>query len=276
MARAMLKGLEVEYRTTGRRTDPALLLIAGLGSQLTFWEDEFCELLADHGLWVVRYDNRDTGLTSTVDEAGPQSPYGLDELADDAAGLLDVLGVTAAHVAGFSMGGMIAQRLTIDHPARVLSLCSISSLPGDGVSGQARPGVISTLFPPAEPGRESAVEAGVFFWGAVASPDYPTDPVLRRARVAAAVDRAHRPDGLLRQLLALRNATDRTAALGAVTVPTLVVHGEADPLIEVSGGRATAAAVPGARLWSAPGMGHELPRQLWPALVAEIVANARI
>ncbi|WP_035803082.1 alpha/beta fold hydrolase [Kitasatospora mediocidica] len=281
MARAQLKGLETEYETFGRTADPALVLIAGLGSQLTWWPTEFCTQLAERGYHVVRFDNRDTGLTTTVDEQQPpradgvrRPPYLLPDLAEETAGLLDALGIEAAHVVGASMGGMIAQQLTIDHPSRVLSLCSIMSRPGDGVSGDTRPHVGEALTTLPGEGRERVIDAGVAFGEIIASPDHPMDPAERRADVAAAYDRAYRPDGFMRQLAAIFASPDRTAALRAVTVPTLVVHGEQDPLVDASGGRATAAAVPGARLWLVPGMGHDLPRALWPALVGAIAANA--
>ncbi|MDH6132082.1 pimeloyl-ACP methyl ester carboxylesterase [Kitasatospora sp. MAA4] len=282
MARARLKGLETEYEAFGRPADPALLLIAGLGSQLTWWPTEFCAQLAECGYRVVRFDNRDCGLTVNVGPVPPRvrvagvrrPPYLMPDLAEDAVGLLDALEIEAAHVVGASMGAMIAQQLTIDHPSRVLSLCSIMSRPGDRASGRTQPKVDEFLMNRPGEGRERVVDAGVAFGEIIASPDHPMDPAERRAEVAAAYDRAYRPDGLLRQLSAIYGSPDRTEGLRSVAVPTLVVHGEQDPLVNADGGRATAAAVPGARLWLVPGMGHDLPRPLWPALVAAITANA--
>ncbi|MEZ0069586.1 pimeloyl-ACP methyl ester carboxylesterase [Streptacidiphilus sp. MAP12-20] len=286
MPRAHVNGLELEYETFGDPARPTLLLIMGLGAQLTAWDERLCRQLADHGFRVVRYDNRDSGLSSHLDD-GPQpdlgavlggdpasAPYLLADLARDAIGLLGALGVDRAHIVGASMGGMIAQQLAIDSPERVLSLCSIMSRPGDPESGLSTPDATRVLMRPRADGREAAIEAGMVASRVIGSPDYPRDDEELRAYVAASYDRSSRADGFARQLTAILASPDRTPGLKEVAVPTLVVHGEADPLVDVSGGHATAAAVPGAKLLTLPGMGHDLPRALWPRIIPAIATNA--
>ncbi len=278
--------VELEYDTFGDPADPTLLLVMGLGSQLTAWPVGLCALLAARGFHVVRYDNRDVGLSTFLD-AGPQpdlrailqgdrssAPYLIADMALDALAVLDAVGVEQAHVVGVSMGGMIVQQLATDHPGRVLSLASVMSRPGDGVSGDATPEAGAVLLRPRAQDREAAIEAGVQTWAVLGSPGYPDDPDELRARVAAAYDRSSRPDGFPRQFAAILASPDRTPALREVTVPTLVVHGDADPLIDRSGGEATAKAVPGAELLIVPGMGHNLPEALWPVFADAITANA--
>ncbi|MEY9848267.1 alpha/beta fold hydrolase [Streptacidiphilus sp. MAP5-3] len=288
MARVRLgNDITLEYEALGAPDRPTMLLVTGLGAQLTSWDERLCRQLADHGFRVVRYDNRDSGLSTFLDE-GPQpdlaavlggdhssARYRIADMADDAAGLLDRLGVERAHVVGASMGGMIAQQLVIDHPDRVLSLCSIMSLPGDGTSGRSTPEARAALTRPAVADREAAIEASMAAARVIGSPGYPRPEEELRTVTAANHDRSSRRDGFGRQLAAITASPDRTAALGKVTVPTLVVHGEADPLVDVSGGHATAAAVPGASLLTLPGMGHDLPRPLWPRIVPAIAANAQ-
>lgn len=286
MPRAKANGIELEYESFGDPQQPTLLLIMGLGSQLLSWRPGLCEQLAARGFHVVRYDNRDCGLSSHLD-TGPQpdlgavlrgdpagAPYLLSDLALDAVGLLDALGVRRAHLVGASMGGMIAQQLAITHPERVLSLCSIMSRPGDGVSGNPSPEAAALLVTPRPPDRAGAIESGVRDWHILGSPDYPLDDQRLRANVAEALDRSDRKDGFGRQLAAILASPDRTPGLRTLTVPTLVVHGAADPLVHPSGGEATAAAVPGAELLMLPGMGHDLPEALWPVIVDAVVANA--
>ncbi|WP_329561308.1 alpha/beta fold hydrolase [Kitasatospora sp. NBC_01266] len=272
MARIRAGGLMVEYQESGAPEQPVILLVAGLGSQLTSWRPEFCELLVAAGYRVIRFDNRDSGLTTAL--LPRATAYRIADLADDAVALLDALEVPAAHLAGISMGGMIVQQLAIDHPERVLSLCSLLARPGDGVSGESRPDVAAALVARPAATRAQVIENGVHFHRLVGSPDHPVDLDELLARLGESYDRAYRPDGSLRQLFAVRNSPDRTEGLRRVAVPTLVVHGEADVLVDPSGGRATAAAVPGAELWLVPGVGHEMPRALWPELASRIAANA--
>jgi pimeloyl-ACP methyl ester carboxylesterase len=235
---------------------------------------------------VIRFDNRDAGRSTSRPEwgvpdvraivAGDRTtvPYLLADLAADTAGLLDALGVPRAHVVGASMGGMIAQQVAIDHPDRVASLCSIMSTTGERSVGRATPEAAAVLARPPAPDRAAAVAASVASARIVGSPGYPAaeEELVRRAE--AKYDRAYNPIGTLRQYAAIIASPERTDALGKVTVPTVVIHGAADPLITLSGGEATAAAVPGAELVVLDGMGHDLPRPLWPRIISVIAGNA--
>jgi pimeloyl-ACP methyl ester carboxylesterase len=282
--RARSNGLELEYDTFGDPVDPALLLISGFATQMVGWEPGFCRMLADDGFYVIRFDNRDVGLSSRV--AGQVElaelfagtlrsvPYGLDDMADDALGLLDALGVDAAHVVGSSMGGMIGQTVAIRHPHRVLSLCSIMSTTGDPGVGQSTPEAIAALTMPAATTPSEAARRGVRVGRVITSNAY-FDEASAARRAEEAYVRAHDPGGVTRQLAAVGTQVDRTPALAGVKVPTLVIHGAVDPVFHVSGGRATADAVPDARLLVIDDMGHELPEPLWTRITSEITANAR-
>jgi pimeloyl-ACP methyl ester carboxylesterase len=286
VTRARANGIELEYETLGDPGDPALLLIMGLGAHLIDWPLEFCRQLVANGFHVIRFDNRDAGLSTGFDELGVPDlaavlcgeeppPYSLADFADDAAGLLDALGIGHAHVVGVSLGGMIAQQLTIDHPDRVLSLASIMSTTGErGVGLPTMEAAAMLAQPPAET-REERIANAVANSRIIGSPGFPTaeDELFRRA--TAKYDRAYRPLGAVRQSAVILGAEDRTVALGAVTVPTVVVHGEADALIDVSGGHATAAAIPGADLLLIPCMGHNLPEDAWPQIIEAIVRNTK-
>lgn len=286
MTRIMAGGTEIEYDTFGDPQDPPLVLVMGLGTQMTAWEPGFCEMLAGRGLHVVRFDNRDVGLSARFDAppvpdlpallgGDPSSaPYTLADMAGDTLGLFDALDIPRAHLVGASMGAMIAQEFAIRHPGRLLSLCSIMSSTGDRSVGRPTPAALGALLAPAGADRDEAVQRGVEISRAIGSPAYPAPDAVVRARVEAAYDRAFNPAGVLRQFAAVVTAEDRTEALRGVTVPTLVIHGQDDPLIDADGGKATAAAIPGALLELIPGMGHDLPPQLWPRLVAAIAANA--
>ncbi len=242
--------------------------------------------LADEGFFVVRFDNRDVGRSSKI-RGGPlpdlaaafagdfsSCSYHLEDMADDAAGLLDGLGVDAAHVVGASMGGMIAQALALRHPEKVRSLCSIMSTTGDPSVGQPSPEAMGVLLTPPPQTRDEAMARAVRVNRVIGSPSYPADQATVKQRAGRAWDRDHDPEGVARQLLAIMAQADRTQALGNLRVPAVVVHGEADPLVDVTGGRATAAAIPDARLVVLPGMGHDLPVGLWPQIVSAIVDNA--
>jgi len=286
LPRRHANGIEIEYDTFGSPTDPALLLIMGLSMQLTGWEPEFCELLAERGFHVIRFDNRDMGLTTHFDEApvpnvqsvllGDHSDvtYLLADLADDAAGLLEALEIERAHVVGVSMGGMIVQELLLRHPDRLLSACSIMSTTGAADVGQPSPEAVTVLLTPSATNREEAIERGVASWRVFQSPAYPRTEEYLREVEAGYYDRGFHPAGSARQLAAILASPDRTPGLKGVTTPTLVIHGEADPLINISGGRATAAAIPDSVLRTYPGMGHDLPPELWDSFVDEITKNA--
>ena len=287
MKTAQANGLTICYDTFGNAGDPTLLLVMGLGAQMTQWAPEFCEALAREGYHVVRFDNRDVGLSSKV-EGGPapdlakgmagdhsSASYTLWDMADDAAGLLDHLGVKRAHIVGASMGGMIVQCMAVRHPDRVASMTSIMSTTGDPAVGQAAPEALGALLSPPPTSRDEAVEQMVKTFRVIGSPAYPADEADLRGQAASDYDRCFYPQGTAPQLLAIMATGDRTEALRGVTAPTLVIHGEADPLVNVSGGRATAAAIPGARLVTFPGVGHDIPRLLLREHVEAIVENAR-
>ncbi|AUI64154.1 alpha/beta fold hydrolase [Amycolatopsis sp. BJA-103] len=287
MPRARVNGLELEYDTFGSPADPPLVLVMGLGAQMVTWETGFCELLAEGGFHVVRFDNRDIGLSSYLDDLPvpdlaalasgdlTTAPYLLSDLASDVTGLFDALGFERAHVVGASMGGMIVQQLAIDSPERLLSLTSIMSTTGDPSVGHPEPEALAGLTRPPAATREQAIEDGVTWFKLVGSPGHPSDDEFLRMKATRNYDRANHPAGALRQAAAVVASGDRTAKLREVRVPTLVIHGESDPLINVSGGKATAEAIPDAELVVFPGMGHELPRQLWPAIAETITSHAR-
>jgi pimeloyl-ACP methyl ester carboxylesterase len=276
MTATKANGIIIEYETFGVRTDPAVLLIMGFGAQLTWWDVKVCEGLSKEGYFVVRYDNRDVGLSTSFDEFAPGSlAYTLDDMAADAAGLLDALDISAAHVVGASMGGMIAQHLAIDFPERVKSLVSIMSTTGDRTVGHASPEALSALLSPPPTSRDEAVELRVSIQKVIGSPGFPFHEEELREKAGAAHDRADNPRGRARQLAAIQAQTDRTAALGAVQAPTLVVHGGDDSLVHSSGGVATAAAIPGAVLKIIPGMGHEIPPELYDEVIADLSGHFR-
>ncbi|HEY3610239.1 MAG TPA: alpha/beta hydrolase [Pseudonocardiaceae bacterium] len=280
-------GLQLAYESYGDPADPPLVLVMGLGTQLLGWPAEFCQLIADRGFRVVRFDNRDVGLSTHLNDlpmpdlaailGGDRStvPYLMSDFADDVAGLFDALGFAKAHVVGASMGGMIAQQFVIDHPDRVLSLCSIMSTTGDPNVGQGTPATLALLTRPPATSRDEAIEQGLVGLQLLSSPAYPATDDEQRAKAAAAYDRAFNPAGALRQTAAIIGSPDRTAGLRSVTVPTLVIHGTDDPLVNISGGEATVAAVPGATWLAVPGMGHDLPPGAWPVVVDAIVANTK-
>jgi pimeloyl-ACP methyl ester carboxylesterase len=287
MPRAHANGVEIEYETVGDPAGRPLLLVQGLGAQLISVEDGLCQELASRGFLVIRYDNRDAGLSTWFDAAGPASlaavwggdhstlAYTLEDMTDDAAGVLDAAGVAAAHVAGLSLGGMIAQLLATRHPARVRSLASIMSTTGDQAVGRPSGEAASVLVSAMPDDRERFIEQAVANTRAVsAGTAFPFDEEAVRRGAARGYDRAYHPKGTGRQLAAILAAGDRTAALGQIRVPTVVIHGSEDQVIDVSGGEATAAAIPEARLLVVPGLGHELPPGFWPALADALVENA--
>ena len=283
---ALVNGVEIAYETFGDDDAPVILLIMGLGVQMLGWDEELCRTLADRGYRIVRFDNRDVGRSTKV-EGGPRpnvmaalagdtstASYTLDDMADDCVALLDLLGVDAAHLVGASQGGMIAQTIAIRHPERVLSLTSIMSTTGDRAVGYPHPEALPALLtqPPAD--REGFVDFVVTAWRTIGSRGFEIDEEALRAMAGASYDRGIFPDGTARQLVAIIASGDRTEALRRIDVPTTVIHGTDDPLIDVSGGRATAAAIPGANLELIEGMGHDLPRAVWPRLVELITDNA--
>lgn len=270
MPRASSNGIEIEYEAFGDPHAAALLLIDGLGTQMISWDGEFCELLASRGFYVIRFDNRDAGLTTW-----PTEQYSLDEMAADAVGLLDALGIRAAHIVGASMGGFIAQLVALDHPEHVLSLTSIMSGPNGEDQVPPTPEANAVLLPPAPKTREERIALGLNAKKTLLGPDDPYDEPYERARIEAAIDRAYHPAGFMRQLIAISAAPSRIERLRSLRVPTLVIHGDADILIPVENGRRVAAAVPGARLLEIHGMGHDIPKRVWPQVADAIAALAR-
>jgi pimeloyl-ACP methyl ester carboxylesterase len=287
MPRAHGNGVELEYETVGDPAARPLLLVQGLGAQLTSIEDGLCQVLASGGFLVIRYDNRDAGLSTWFDHARPVNlaaiwggdhgtlAYTLEDMADDAVAVLNAAGVASAHLAGISLGGMIAQLVATRHPERVRSLASIMSTTGDRAVGQPTGEAAGLLVSSLPSDREGYIEQAVANTRAIgAGTAYPFDEEAVRRGAARGYDRAHHPKGTGRQFAAILAAGDRTAALGRIRVPTLVVHGTEDQVIGVSGGEATAAAIPGARLLTVPGLGHELPPGFWPVLADALVENA--
>jgi pimeloyl-ACP methyl ester carboxylesterase len=287
MPNVRANGITIEYEEFGRQDSTPMLLIMGLSAQMVMWDERFCKQLADGGFRVIRFDNRDVGLSTKFHEKCPNpgplvmealqgksvsAPYALDDMANDTAGLLEALGIRSAHVVGASMGGMIAQLLAIHHPQRVRTLTSIMSTTGNPNLPQGKPEVLALLVQPVPTEREAAIEHGVGVWRALHGPGFEFDEVRIRNLVELSYDRDSDRTGMARQLLAIVFAGSRKEALGSVTAPTLVIHGDADPLVPIAGGFDTAEAVPGAEMLVIEGMGHELPEGVWPRAMDAIVA----
>lgn len=257
------------YEEFGDAGATPLLLIAGLGAQMISWHEPLCELLAERGLRVIRFDNRDSGLSTHMD-----GPYSLEDMAGDAAGLLDALGIESAHVAGISMGGMVAQALTYEHPGRVRSLVSLMSTTGERAVSQPTPEAQEVLTRPRSTTADEAEQRSLEWVRVVGSPGL-FDERLVRERARTAFERDSDPTGFQRQLDAIYSARDRTGRVREITAPTLVIHGALDPLIPPEAGRATAAAIDGAELLVIEGMGHDMPPPLWPRLAEAMAGHAR-
>jgi pimeloyl-ACP methyl ester carboxylesterase len=283
---ARIGSVELCYETLGADTAPALLLVMGLGSQMIFWDDAFCAMLVDAGFRVIRFDNRDNGR-STIFSASPPptlrqlmlrdrraSPYGVEDLAADSAGLLDHLGIGRAVVVGASMGGMVAQLMAINHPARVSALVSIMSTTGSRRVGNPKPAMLRRLLRRPARERDAVIADTVEMLQAIGSRTYPPDPSQLRSLAERSYERGYHPGGTARQLGAINSTPDRTRRLRALRIPATVIHGTEDQLITLSGGRATARAIPGSRLRILAGMGHDLPEPLWPEIVAAITQTA--
>jgi pimeloyl-ACP methyl ester carboxylesterase len=286
MPRLRANGIEIEYETLGDPKAAPLLLIGGLGSQLISWDDALCEQLRDRGFHVIRYDNRDAGLSTKMEAAGepdlmaaftgkPDPAYQLDELAADAVGVLDGLGIGAAHIVGASMGGYISQLVAINHPDRVLSLTSIMSGPAVSEGAPPTPAGVEVLTKVPPDTREGRIDFAIWMRKVVAGTGDPFDEEKERKRAARAYDRSYYPVGASRQLVACLASHGRLEALTHITVPTLVIHGLDDVLIPIANGRMVAAAVPGARLMEFETMGHNVPERLWPQILDAIADNAR-
>jgi pimeloyl-ACP methyl ester carboxylesterase len=277
--------VELVYETIGDPADPPLLLVMGLGMQLIHWDIELCERFADRGFHVIRFDNRDAGLSTKIAAPVPnvmrlmaglptKVPYLLRDMAADAFGLLDHLGIERAHVAGTSMGGMIAQEMAIGAPERVLSLASLLSTTGDRFVGTPKLRVWTILMRRAPRDRDAYVEYFARVFRMIGSPAYRPDDERVRALAGATYDRCHNPAATARQMGAILASGSRTTALRKLDVPAVVIHGESDPLMPLRAGVATAKAIPDAELITVPGMGHDLPKELWPRFVDAIARNA--
>jgi pimeloyl-ACP methyl ester carboxylesterase len=278
--------VDIAYETFGDPSNPALLLVMGLATQMIAWHDDFCAQLADHGFHVIRFDNRDVGRSTpmrhlpvpTLRQLALRSKkaagYTLTDMAGDAVGLLDHLGIERAHVAGASMGGMIAQTIAIEHPQRVLSLCSIMSNTGARWSGQPKLATYRVLLgkPPQE--RDKFIDHVLKTYRVIGSPDLDRDENDLRDLAARSFDRGRNPAGSGRQRAAIIASGDRSSRLREIKAPTVVIHGTKDRLVSPSGGRATAKAIPGAKLVTIEGMGHDLPRATWPQIIGAIAENA--
>lgn len=291
MPRARANGLDFEYESFGRNADPAVLLIMGFSAQMTVWPTAFCEGLAARGFRVIRFDNRDIGLSTHLARLGTpnvmeamarrmsgqpvaNAPYLLNDMAADAAGLLDALGIEAAHIVGASMGGMIAQIFGAEYPQKTLSLVSIMSTTGDPGLPQAKPEAMAALTtPPASDSRADRIAQGMHVWRVIGSPGYPLPEAELRAFVESLIDRApYDPAGVARQLVAIIASPPRTEILKNVRAPALVVHGEDDPLVPVEGGRHTAQCIPGCGLVTLPGVGHDISNALVPIYLKHVGA----
>lgn len=293
MPQVAANGITIECESFGSSSDPTLLLIMGLGMQLVAWPEPFCRELASQGFRVVRYDNRDTGLSTKFDGASSPSvpallvrsllrlpirvPYTLRDMADDAVGLLDALDVDAAHIVGASMGGMIAQNIAAESPQRVRSLTSIMSTSGHRSLPGADPLVSRHIFRsrPSSGDREAVIAHNMRTLELIGSPDYPVDEETRREMTSMSFDRCYYPAGFIRHVGAIVQDGDRRRRLAAISAPTLVVHGREDPLVPLAGGIDTAEYIRDAQLEIIEGMGHNLPPGLWPRLIELIAGHAR-
>ena len=292
MPKTIANGIEIHYEEQGDKTAPPMLLIMGFGAQLTLWPDELVEALASRGFRVIRYDNRDIGLSHKFDGVKapglvkmtllsklglkPKVPYTLADMADDGAGLLDTLGIEKAHIVGASMGGMIAQHFVSRHADKCLSLTTIFSTTGNPKLPPAKPEAMKALVTrPDSTDEKVLVEHGMMVARTIGSPGYPTEDERLRERTTASVRRSFYPEGPTRHLSAIVADGDRRGMLKDVTVPTLVLHGEDDPLVPCEGGRDTAASIPGAKLKTIPGWGHDLPLELVDELADAIAGHAK-
>ena len=293
MPHVKANGLELFYDEHGDPANETILLVMGLGAQMTLWPDEFVAALADKGYHVIRYDNRDIGLSTKMDGEKapklvwqilrtrigwpPKVPYTLKDMADDGAALLDALGITKAHVVGASMGGMIAQLMAIHHGDKLLSLTSIMSTTGNPKLPQAEKHAMEALTAPvpSTEDEDALVEHGLYVARNIGSPGYPFDPDRQRERVRTNIRRSVYPEGLPRQLAAIIDDGDRRERLAKVSVPTLVLHGEDDPLVRLEAGKETAASIPGAKLVTIPGWGHDIPAELIDRVADEIAAHTK-
>jgi len=290
MPKVNANNIQIEYDTFGDPSSKPILLIMGLGGQMIDWDEEFCEQLVSRGFYVIRFDNRDVGLSTKFEEAGVpdviavmnavqagetvEVPYLLEDMADDAVGLLDALYVEKAHVCGASMGAYISQIVAFRHPTRVLSLTSIMGSTGNPDLPPPTPEAMRVLLMSMPTEREAYIDAEINGWRVLYGSGFPFDEEKWRIDIASSYDRCFYPQGFTRQLAAIRVNGNRKPKLASINVPTLVIHGADDPLVPVEGGKDTAAAILGAKLLIIDGMGHSLPPETWPRIVEAITENA--
>lgn len=290
-AMAKANGIELCYDTFGDRAAPPIVLIMGLAAQMIAWDEEFCGGLASHGYWVIRFDNRDIGhstkfaahgVPDVMAMLGPllqgktvSAPYTLRDMAADTVGLMDALGIKTAHLVGASMGGAIAQEIAIRHPARLRTLTSIMSSTGEPGLAQPTPEAMQILMAPTPADRDAYLKRYLQTWAVLRGPGFPLDEARDAERGARNFERGLNPAGVARQLAAIMASGSRKDALAAVKAPALIIHGDADPLVRLDGGEATARAIPGAKLLVIKGMGHALPIPMWPQIIAAIEGHAR-
>ena len=290
MSNVTANGIQIEYETFGTSSDRPLLLIIGLGGQMIHWDEDLCKDLAKRGYYVIRFDNRDVGRSTKFEAAAVpnipetigkilrgeefQPPYTLEDMADDAVGLLDALGLRKAHICGMSMGGMIAQTIALRHPSRVLSLISIYSTTGNRELPQPKPEILEILIALPPDKKEAYIEHMLRVFKAIAGPRFGVDEAWTRRTMAESFDRSYYPQGVARQLVAILTQRDRRSALASLKVPTLVIHGTDDPLVPVEAGKDTAKSIPGSRLILIEGMGHDLPHGgAWPQIIEAIAEH---
>lgn len=291
MATVNANGIQIEYETFGDSTAPALLLIIGLGCQLIHWQDAFCQQIAENGYYVIRYDNRDKGLSTKLDELSANEvmgkivalfmgekvpvPYTIEDMADDASGLLDALNIEKAHICGMSMGGYIAQTFALKNPTRTLSLTSIYSTPGNRAKYPPTQEVSEAMMQPEPLEREANIEHVLRFFKLTYGTGIEFDEEWHRSLFSRTYDRSFCPEGTGRQLLAIMTQKDREEDLKQLNIPSLIVHGDADPLVPITGGKATADAIPGAEFMVVKGMGHVVPNlnAYWGDIKDAIIAH---
>ena len=291
MAQANVNGIQIEYETFGNLSSPSVLLIMGLAGQLIHWQKEFCIKLADQGYHVIRYDNRDSGLSTKFNEVGlPEAmekigalfmgetvpvPYSIEDMANDAAGLLDFLDIKQAHICGMSMGGFIAQTFAINNSDRILSLTSIYSSPGNREEFQPTQKVMEFMLKPTPEERNAYIEYTMKYFKLISGTGLPFDEDFHRNLAAQSYDRSFCPEGVARQYLAIMTQKDRASYLKKLAIPALIVHGDDDPVIPLAGGKATVDAIPNAEMKIIKGMGHAIPNleAYWSDILDEMVKH---
>ncbi len=292
MPNIFANGIQIEYETFGEPSSPPLLLIDGLGGQMIGWDEELCKEWARKGLYVIRFDNRDVGLSTKMEEAGVpdlkaamtaiangekvNAPYTLADMADDAVGLLDALKIDKAHICGISMGGAITQTISFKHPSRVRSMTQVYATTGNPQLPQPKPEIMKLLLTPPPEGREAYVDYQLKLYKTIAGPGFPFDEVWHRNLAGRSYDRAFYGPGKARQFMAILAQGNRKPFLSSITAPALVIHGADDPLVLVQGGIDSAEAIPGSELMIIEGMGHDMPHgSAWPLIVEAVVAHVR-